>query len=134
MRFLERMVLLRAIDMIWVDYLTSMEELRQGIGLRAFGQRDPLVEYKTEAYSLFQNFIQTVEHEVANSIYKVNIVQKPQPVVRSMSTNREEDAEPVMRRSKSKKVGRNDPCPCGSGKKYKKCHGAPTAKAAARAQ
>jgi preprotein translocase subunit SecA len=125
MRLVERIVMLNTIDTQWVEYLTSMEELRQGIGLRAYGQRDPLVEYKTEAYTLFQGLMDSIEHQIASEIYKISIVREAAPApVHEMHTNREEaEPQPKTRRNQQK-VGRNEPCPCGSGKKYKRCHGA----------
>jgi preprotein translocase subunit SecA len=131
MRLLERMILLHTIDTLWVEYLTSMEELRQGVGLVAYAQRDPLVEYKQRAYSLFEGFMASVENEVATTIYKVSLTRAaPEPPVqRQMTTNREEEESPQTARRNGPKVGRNALCPCGSGKKYKKCHGAPVARA-----
>ncbi len=129
MRLIERIVMLNTIDTEWVEYLTSMEELRQGIGLRAYGQRDPLVEYKTEAYNLFQGLMESIEHQIATNIFRISIVrQAPPPIVQEMHTNREEADEPQSKtRRNGQKVGRNEPCPCGSGKKYKRCHGATAA-------
>ena len=127
-RDIERWMLLNTIDTHWVEYLTTIEELRQGIGLRAYAQRDPLVEYKTEAYNLFEELVKTIEHDVAMTIYKVTPVAEPIPEVaapRAISTNRDEPVAVKTRRN-ADKVGRNDPCPCGSGKKYKRCHGAST--------
>jgi preprotein translocase subunit SecA len=126
MRLIERMVMLNTIDTQWVEYLTSMEELRQGIGLRAYGQRDPLVEYKSEAYSLFQGLMESIEHEVASAIYRVSIVREQAPPIQQTHTNREETEPQARTKRTGPKVGRNDPCPCGSGRKYKKCHGAAT--------
>ncbi|MDQ3326946.1 MAG: SEC-C metal-binding domain-containing protein, partial [Chloroflexota bacterium] len=124
-RLLERVVLINTIDTQWIEYLTHMEELRQGIGLRAYGQRDPLVEYKSEAYRLFEGLMQSIEHEVAHAIYKVSIAREvPAPLpVHQVHTNREEVAPQAQTRRVGQKIGRNDPCPCGSGKKYKRCHG-----------
>ena len=124
-RLLERVVLLNTIDTQWIEYLTHMEELRQGIGLRAYGQRDPLVEYKSEAYRLFEGLMQSIEHEVAHAIYKVSIAREaPAPVpIQQVHTNREEITPTSQTRRSGQKIGRNDPCPCGSGKKYKRCHG-----------
>lgn len=128
MRLIERIVLLNTIDSQWIEYLTSMEELRQGIGLRAYGQRDPLVEYKSEAYSLFRGLVESIERESAMQIHHVSITrQAPPPLVPEMHTNREE-AEPQSKTHRNQqKIGRNEPCPCGSGKKFKRCHGASAA-------
>ncbi len=123
-RLLERVVLLNTIDTQWIEYLTHMEELRQGIGLRAYGQRDPLVEYKSEAYRLFEGLMQSIEHEVAHAIYKVSIAREAPAPVQQVHTNREESVPQSKTKRSGQKIGRNDPCPCGSGKKYKRCHGA----------
>ena len=109
MRVLERLVMLRGMDAHWVEHLTLMENMRHGIGLRAYGQADPLVAYKKEGHRLFQGLLAAIKHEVVHTIYKVGLVKEER---------REREAVPAGR-----KVGRNDPCPCGSGKKYKKCHG-----------
>jgi len=111
MRTAERWVILRVIDRLWVRHLTIMERMRQGISLHGMAQRDPLIVYRKEGYNLFESLLANIQHDVAHTIYKVNIVKeekKPPP----------KQAIPV-----SKRVGRNDPCPCGSGKKYKKCCG-----------
>jgi preprotein translocase subunit SecA len=190
MRQVERAVMLHVIDRLWIDHLTAMDELREGIGLRAYGQRDPLVEYKNEAYNQFQSLLQAIQDEIVNTIYRVELQRVPAspppvmqsqqaihpapeqaigqatldeehmpetalpgahtngptaapvdpkavfgrgakaPAERAMATNR--DAEPARRPTGPRggnpataraKVGRNDPCPCGSGKKYKHCHG-----------
>ncbi|MBI4213944.1 MAG: preprotein translocase subunit SecA [Chloroflexi bacterium] len=118
MRHAERVVVLRIIDSLWANHLTALDDLRQGIGLRAYGQRDPLVEYKVEAASMFDDLLRGIQHDVAHTIYHVQLThQAPRPA-------------PVRARvpvaagaSATRKVGRNDPCPCGSGKKYKYCHG-----------
>ena len=179
MRHIERLVLLRVIDTLWVEHLTTIEDVREGIGLRAYGQQDPLVAYKSEAYDLFQGLMATIQHDVAHTIYHVNVVVQPtEPVMNptqqiesggpspaaqapagngnaqglpsptpdprprtpdssrqqargygrspyaGATTNREEadPRQPVA--AGGSKVGRNQLCPCGSGRKYKKCHGA----------
>ncbi|MHB0869014.1 MAG: preprotein translocase subunit SecA [Chloroflexota bacterium] len=122
MRRAERWVMLNVIDSLWVQHLTSIDDLREGIGLRAYGQRDPLVEYKAEAYNMFQTLLEAIQQDVVHRIFHVRIVvEEPKPV-QNVVTNREEEggSQPAK---VGKKVGRNDPCPCGSGKKYKKCHG-----------
>jgi preprotein translocase subunit SecA len=177
MRNVERAVYLRTIDMLWVEHLTTMDELRTGIGLRGYGQRDPLVEYKQEAYRLFQSLLRNIESSVAKTIFKVEVqmptvttvrrkpleYKAPDPDViggvedeadeiqedaqssteKTSVTERDEAVTTTIRQKgksvyekmgeyqtgpKSQvkhndKVGRNDPCPCGSGKKYKKCCG-----------
>jgi len=110
MRLIERVVMLRVIDKLWMEHLTAMEDMRQGIGLRAVGQQDPLVVYKREGRALFDGLLSSIQHDVARNIYRVNLVKKEPP--------RKKQAVIA-----GKKVGRNDPCPCGSGKKYKYCCG-----------
>jgi preprotein translocase subunit SecA len=140
----EKALLLHAIDMLWVDHLDAIEHLRRGIGLQGYGQRDPLVEYKKEAYRLFNELIAAIDRQVANAIFKIRIVQEE--VERNMrqgmfgnapisfsGPSKEGDRKMIaedeakdtsVTGEKLERVGRNDPCPCGSGKKYKKCHGA----------
>ncbi|HEX9015883.1 MAG TPA: preprotein translocase subunit SecA, partial [Chloroflexota bacterium] len=124
-RRVERWLMLTMIDNLWVDHLTAIDDMREGIGLRAFGQRDPLVEYKAEAYDMFQRLLDSIQEDTAQRIFhvlaQVKVVEAPKPV-QNVTTNREEDSAPQPAKVKAK-VGRNDPCPCGSGKKYKKCHG-----------
>ncbi len=180
MRHLERHQLLRIIDTLWVEHLTSIDDLREGIGLRAYGQQDPLVAYKAEAYDLFQNLMASIQHDMVHTVYKINLlVQQPvapaiaengdvapqAPMAVSLSTSTVPAPEavgaatgptpapanarpPAAQASRSPyanattnrssgpvpqankpttvgpKVGRNDKCPCGSGLKFKKCHGA----------
>ena len=121
MRELERMVMLRIVDDKWMDHLDAMDQLREGIGLRAYGQKDPLVEYKFEGYEMFQNMIDTIQDDVVRYMFRVNVVRQEDPKERRLTENRyaEETSKQPVRREQ--KVGRNDPCPCGSGKKYKKC-------------
>lgn len=143
-----RMVSLQAIDNLWMDHLTAMEDLRVGIGLRGFAQKDPLVEYKNEAFALFEKLVSGIDELIANRIYKVSIASDaPTPQASAVSSGRADTNQPESEvgekvqkpKSKSqksstqqtttsesssvtKKLGRNDPCPCGSGKKWKKCH------------
>lgn len=123
MRGIERVVMLRIVDEKWMDHLDAMDQLREGIGLRAYGQKDPLVEYKLEGYEMFQNMVDSIQEEVVRYIYRVNVVQPEQKQQRTLVENRsgEEGTKQPVR--KENKVGRNSPCPCGSGKKYKKCCG-----------
>ena len=114
MRLLERLVMLRTIDSLWKDHLTAMDELRQRAGLYAVRQVDPLVIYKKEGHAYFDSLLASIQHDVANTIYKVSITKKEAPAQRQA----QKVAVPAGR-----KVGRNDPCPCGSGKKYKHCCG-----------
>jgi len=126
MRTLERMVLIRTIDQLWMEHIDQMEHLRDSVRLRAYGQRDPLVEYKLEAQRLFDQLVHSIKAQVVNVIYKVDIVpaeqrrqmQESGPLSISAPESGSQ-ATPVT--SEEDKIGRNDPCPCGSGKKYKKC-------------
>ncbi len=132
MRTVERRVMLSVIDKLWVEHLTSMDQLREGVGLQQYGQKDPLVVYKTEGYRMFQSLLDHIQHDVVYNIYRVQPVITQQPVRTRMTeettTNRSD--EPVATQRRSKTLGRNEPCWCGSGKKYKMCHGAPVSKAA----
>jgi len=118
MRVVERLVMLHTIDNLWVEHLTAMENMREGIGLVAVGQRDPLVAYKTEGHNQFQNLLSAIQHDVAHTIYHVSIAKQEAP---------QKPPTPAQAGGKQKvggkKIGRNDPCPCGSGKKYKHCCG-----------
>jgi preprotein translocase subunit SecA len=123
MRELERMVILRVVDAKWMDHIDAMDQLRQGIGLRAYGQRDPLIEYKFEGYEMFNAMIAAIQEDVTRYIYRVRVVQEEKSGPRNLVENKyaeEKTRQPVR---KARQVGRNDPCPCGSGKKYKKCCG-----------
>jgi preprotein translocase subunit SecA len=125
-RQIEKMVILRSIDMLWMDHLDSMDSLREGIGLRGYGQRDPLVEYKKESYRMFQTLLGSIEESVVSAIFRVQVVKKVESPMenRDISTSGgDETAGSSMPEAGKKKIGRNEPCPCGSGKKYKKCHG-----------
>lgn len=126
MRGIERAVVLQVVDTRWKDHLDAMDSLREGIGLRAYGQRDPLVEYRNEAFEMFHGMIQAIQEDVVTYIMRVSpritaqVPEQPQNV----SENRYEQEEQVKRpRRIGEQFGRNDPCPCGSGKKYKKCCG-----------
>jgi preprotein translocase subunit SecA len=121
MRQLERLLMLRAVDSRWVRHLTDLDELREGIGLRAFGQQDPLVAYKREAHEMYQDLVASVSHDIVLSIYHAQLLVRPPVPVRQIQTNRGDGstAQPVQSK---KTLGRNDPCWCGSGKKYKVCH------------
>ncbi len=123
-RQIEKVILLRMVDEKWMDHLDAMDQLRQGIGLRAYGQKDPLVEYKFEGYEMFQNMIASIQEDVVRYIFRVNVVQEPAPQHQNVTENRySEDSGPRQPRKVENRIGRNDPCPCGSGKKYKKCCG-----------
>ncbi len=121
---LERMIMLRVVDQKWMDHLDAMDQLRQGIGLRAYGGRDPLIEYKYEAYNMFNDMIAAIQEDTVRLILRTRVAApEPEPRVKNVVENRygEDRAKQPVRAEK--KVGRNDPCPCGSGRKYKKCCG-----------
>ena len=135
MRFLEKNFMLQVIDHHWKDHLLGMDHLRDGIGLRGYGQKDPLIEYKREGYDLFAGMMERIKSDTIERLFLVQAVREgersaPPPPVLSrpqpkLTLNRGEEpvSAPTVHRTDDK-VGRNDPCPCGSGKKYKKCHGA----------
>ncbi|MDK2883086.1 MAG: preprotein translocase subunit SecA [Bacillota bacterium] len=125
LRELERVVLLRVVDSKWMEHLDNMDGLREGIGLRAYGQHDPLVEYKREAYEMFQGMVARIQEDTVRYLFKVRVEKRAperRSAFRNVSTNAESGPQQPFRRQ-GKKIGRNDPCPCGSGKKYKKCCG-----------
>lgn len=128
MRYLEKVVLLQIIDTQWKDHLFAMDHLKEGIGLRGYGQKDPLVEYKKEAFDMFANMTSRISTEVGSRLFKIQ-VQKKEPILKEpvkqmrVSYNRGEGSSPAQTVRRGKKIGRNDPCPCGSGKKFKKCCG-----------
>jgi preprotein translocase subunit SecA len=145
MLILERLVLLRVIDTLWVEHLTAVDDMRRGIGLRAYSQRDPLNEFKVEAYQMFEELKATIRHDVTHTVFRVTVTREPAPVQqpRQMTESRPEVAPGAATASATAaasagngngearapvrtahKIGRNDPCYCGSGKKYKRCHGA----------
>jgi preprotein translocase subunit SecA len=134
MRKVEQFVVLKTIDSKWISYLTMMEHFKEGIGLRAFGQKDPLVEYKNEAFQAFQELLNDIQFDIASTVFRVQLVNeppKPPPpprqvmgptrAVEPMAGGGNGGTNPAQ--TPSGKIGRNDPCYCGSGKKYKKCHG-----------
>ncbi|NLM20255.1 MAG: preprotein translocase subunit SecA [Peptococcaceae bacterium] len=127
MREIERAVVLQVVDTRWKDHLDAMDSLREGIGLRAYGQRDPLIEYRNEAFDMFQGMIEAIQEDVATYILRVTprITTQVPEQPKNVSENRYEDQQSAKTpRRTGEQVGRNDPCPCGSGKKYKKCCGA----------
>jgi len=133
MRELENLVMLKVVDNHWMEHLDAMDMLREGVGLRAYGQKDPLVEYKFEAFDMFEAMIEAIEDDVVKYMYRVNVVSQPMmtmddPLENATMNNPTVDTadgeavkEPVV--NKGPEIGRNDPCPCGSGKKYKNCCG-----------
>jgi len=151
MPFVEKSVMLQTIDRQWMEYLTQMEHFREGIGLRAYGQRDPLVEYKNEAFEMFNELRERIQGAIVATIFHVSPAPKqaapppPQPVVRRVIESGPGDPDGAAARGNGApakrqaapvgaaagsasapanlKIGRNDPCWCGSGKKYKRCHG-----------
>ncbi len=127
MRVLERWLMLKVIDNLWVEHLTMMEHMRQGIGLMGVAQRDPLVAYKQQGHAQFQTLLDTIRHDVARLVFHARIEKKasPRPAQTQMAQIASQgNLQPTKAaRVKGKKVGRNDPCPCGSGKKYKHCCG-----------
>ena len=125
-RELERVVLLKVIDRKWMDHIDDMDQLRQGIGLQAYGQRDPLVEYKFAAYDMFDELISGVSKETINVMMHVRVERQPaqrEKVAKVTGTNKDESMAKAPVKRKEEKVYPNDPCPCGSGKKYKQCCG-----------
>ncbi|MBE3581813.1 MAG: preprotein translocase subunit SecA [Thermoanaerobacteraceae bacterium] len=123
LRELERLVLLKVVDAKWMDHLDAMDQLRHGIGLRAYGQRDPLIEYKFEAYQMFQEMVASIQEEVVRYLYHVRVALPEERRPRRVVENRYREEGPRQPVRREQKIGRNDPCPCGSGKKYKKCCG-----------
>ena len=135
MRKVEQFVVLKTIDSKWISYLTMMEHFKEGIGLRAFGQKDPLIEYKNEAFQAFQELLSDIQFDIASTVFRVQVVQEPPPLAPppiplahppdattspgAPAPNGHGAGAPAT----AGKIGRNDPCYCGSGKKYKKCHG-----------
>ncbi len=124
-RELERVVLLKVIDRKWMDHIDDMDQLRQGIGLQAYGQRDPLVEYKMAGYDMFDDMIANIQEDTVRLLFHVRIEQKVEreQVAKVTGTNRDESAQRGPKKREAAKVYPNDPCPCGSGKKYKQCCG-----------
>jgi preprotein translocase subunit SecA len=147
MRSVERWVMLHTIDSKWIEYLTQMEHFREGIGLRAYGQKDPLIEYKNEAFTMFQELIAAIQSDIVANMFRVQVNQEPPPPQEpprgiERGPGGPDEGSPLAPNGSggnghggartpiaaggvptSGKVGRNDPCPCGSGKKYKRCHG-----------
>jgi preprotein translocase subunit SecA len=127
MRYLEKMILLQVIDAQWKDHLLNIDHLKEGIGLRGYAQKDPLVEYKKEAFELFADMSDRIKSEALMRLYKIQVVHEETEVKIKKEQQRliynKSDGGDGPRRpsSREQKVGRNEPCPCGSGKKYKKC-------------
>ena len=125
LREVERVVLLRVIDRHWMNHIDDMDQLRQGIGLQAYGQRDPVVEYKMAGYDMFDDMIAGIQEDTVRVMMHIKIEQevKREQVVKPMATNKDDSAVKAPKKRADDKVYPNDPCPCGSGKKYKHCCG-----------
>jgi len=130
MRQVEKWVALSVVDNLWMDHLDAIDDLREGIGLRGYGQLDPLVEYKNEAYSMFERLVSAIDYEITHRIFKVQVqispdqlraLQQEQQTVITKSAQQQVSKQ-AIKQSSDKKLGRNDPCWCGSGKKWKRCH------------
>ena len=124
-RELERVVLLKTIDRKWMDHIDDMEILREGIGLQAYGQRDPLVEYKMAGFEMFDDMTASIQEETIQMLFHVKVEQKVEreEVAKVTGTNKDDSTQRAPKTREAKKVYPNDPCPCGSGKKYKQCCG-----------
>jgi len=136
MRYHERMIMLQIVDSHWKDHLLAMDHLKEGIGLRGYGQRDPLVEYKKESFILFEDLMNRIEEDTLRFLFLMQPVEeqkqaeqlerkrkRQEAMMSAMQSNNGGDGAPAQVKREGTKVGRNDPCPCGSGKKFKKCHG-----------
>ncbi|MBQ2955458.1 MAG: preprotein translocase subunit SecA, partial [Clostridia bacterium] len=127
MREFERVAVLSSVDRRWMDHIDAMDQLREGIGLRAYGQRDPIAEYKIEGFNMFEEMIRLLQEDTLRRLYFSVLVRQQQPErqeeERKMVTNHSEESSAKKPAKTGEKVGRNDPCPCGSGKKYKECCG-----------
>jgi preprotein translocase subunit SecA len=135
MRYHERMLMLQIVDSHWKDHLLAMDHLKEGIGLRGYGQRDPLVEYKKESFGLFEDLMNRIEEDTLRFLFLLQPVEEKKQAeqiekrrkhaefVMSQQNSNNGDGAPRQAKRDTSKVGRNDPCPCGSGKKFKKCHG-----------
>jgi preprotein translocase subunit SecA len=134
MRQIEKIVMLQTLDLLWKDHLLAMDHLKEGIGLRGYAQVNPLVEYQKEGFTMFEALIATMQKDVVEKMFSVQVSRQeqvqqiqqqpsPQRMVMSHGGETQQEAAPQPVRRESEKVGRNDPCPCGSGKKYKRCHG-----------
>jgi preprotein translocase subunit SecA len=136
MRYHERMLMLQIVDSHWKDHLLAMDHLKEGIGLRGYGQRDPLVEYKKESYELFEGLMSRIEEDTLRFLFLLQPVEEQKQaeqierkrkraefIMSQQQSGNGGGAAPQTVKRDGAKVGRNDPCPCGSGKKFKKCHG-----------
>ena len=119
------MILLKVIDAKWMAHIDDMDQLRQGVGLQAYGQKNPLVEYKMSGYDMFDAMIASMKQDTVRLLLHVKVEQKVEreQVAKVTGTNRDDSLAKAPVRRENKKIYPNDPCPCGSGKKYKQCHG-----------
>ena len=125
MRELERVVMLKVIDSRWMDHIDDMDQMRQGISLQSYAQKDPLIEYKYASYDMFEEMSNSIQLDTVKTLYRVRVVTeaKREEVAKPMFTNKDDTLVAKPKQRAAAKVGRNDPCPCGSGKKYKNCCG-----------
>src|SRR5208283_5087951 len=135
LRWLERRIILDVVDTQWKDHLLSLDHLKEGIGLRGYGQKDPLVEFKKEAFTLFEDMMERIDTDSVRFLFLMQPAKSAEQEAREIEERQRRQqaqikfsagpaqAEPPKPVRSGAKVGRNDPCPCGSGKKYKKCHG-----------
>ncbi len=124
-REVERVILLKVIDSKWMNHIDDMDQLRQSIGLQAYGQKDPVVQYKFLGYDMFEEMTKNIRHDTVSALMHVRIQQKVEreQVAKATGTNKDDSVAQGPYKRKEAKIGRNDPCPCGSGKKYKQCCG-----------
>ena len=125
LREIERIILLKVIDRKWMDHIDDMDQLREGIGMQAYGQRDPVVEYRMAGFEMFNVMTKAIQEETTGALFHVEIEQKveKEQVAQVTGTNKDDSGVKTPYKRKGEKIGRNDPCPCGSGKKYKNCCG-----------
>ena len=125
MREFERVVILKVIDRKWMDHIDDMDQLRQGIGLQAYGQKDPLVEYKMSGFEMFDEMLSGIQEDTLRLIFHVRVEEKVEreEVAKVTGTNKDDTVANAPKKRTEEKIYPNDPCPCGSGKKYKQCCG-----------
>ena len=125
MREIERFIILRIVDMLWMDHIDNMDQLRRGIGLRAYAQRDPLIEYSIEGFDMFDEMIASIQEQTVTQLFhgRIEVQEVRQPEERKITEGRGGDGNEPKKPVTKDKIGRNEPCPCGSGKKYKNCCG-----------